>query len=169
MVLETHQLRGGSYGRLRGEKNQQDYALEIRIHQRGVQYFGACLRRSVHASEELSLFGEERTASIASLSYGQVKGGETLRIWGSNYAPRLGNSRSGLDKITVTRSRDKNSILIYFVFSLMGNRLENRMNFAKYPIEKSYLLHQMAEIHLKSHRFDECCFSARKSIEGLVH
>eukprot|EP00099_Drosophila_melanogaster_P021982 NP_649332.1 uncharacterized protein Dmel_CG7634 [Drosophila melanogaster] len=48
---------------------------------------------------------------------------------------------------------------------LMGNRLENRMNFAKYPIEKSYLLHQMAEIHLKSHRFDECCFSARKSIE----
>ncbi|XP_043649000.1 uncharacterized protein LOC122617276 isoform X2 [Drosophila teissieri] len=25
-------LRGGSYGRLRGEKNQQDYALEIRVH-----------------------------------------------------------------------------------------------------------------------------------------
>ncbi|EDW44385.1 GM22384 [Drosophila sechellia] len=48
---------------------------------------------------------------------------------------------------------------------LIGNRFENRMNFAQYPIEKSYLLHQMAEIHLKSHRFDECCFSARKSIE----
>ncbi|XP_016987924.2 uncharacterized protein LOC108050659 [Drosophila rhopaloa] len=45
------------------------------------------------------------------------------------------------------------------------NRYEHRMIFAKYPIEKSYLLHQIASTHLESNRFDECCFSARKSIE----
>ncbi|XP_017001873.2 outer dynein arm-docking complex subunit 4 [Drosophila takahashii] len=45
------------------------------------------------------------------------------------------------------------------------NRYEHRMVFAKYPIEKSYLLHQIASTHLQSHRFDECCFSARKAIE----
>jgi len=41
------------------------------------------------------------------------------------------------------------------------------MVFAKYSIEKAYILHQIASTHLQSHRFDECCFSARKSIEGL--
>ncbi|XP_017042437.1 uncharacterized protein LOC108088926 [Drosophila ficusphila] len=45
------------------------------------------------------------------------------------------------------------------------NRFEKRMVFAKYSIEKCYLLHQIGSTHLQSNRFDECCFSARKSIE----
>ncbi|XP_017072286.1 uncharacterized protein LOC108108692 [Drosophila eugracilis] len=48
------------------------------------------------------------------------------------------------------------------------NRFEKRMVFAKYPIERSYLLHQIGSVHLQSHRFDECCFSARKSIEEAI-
>ncbi|XP_068142320.1 outer dynein arm-docking complex subunit 4 isoform X1 [Drosophila tropicalis] len=45
------------------------------------------------------------------------------------------------------------------------SRLEKRMLFAKYSIEKCYLLHQIGDSHLQSNRFDECCFSARKAIE----
>ncbi|XP_016959551.1 uncharacterized protein LOC108030890 isoform X1 [Drosophila biarmipes] len=45
------------------------------------------------------------------------------------------------------------------------SRFERRMVFAKHSIERAYLLHQIASTHLHSHRFDECCFSARKSIE----
>ncbi|KAH8322229.1 uncharacterized protein [Drosophila kikkawai] len=48
---------------------------------------------------------------------------------------------------------------------LLINRYEKRMVFAKYPIEKCYLLHQIASAHLKSNRYDECCFSARKAIQ----
>ncbi|XP_034659403.1 uncharacterized protein LOC117895684 [Drosophila subobscura] len=44
------------------------------------------------------------------------------------------------------------------------SRLEKRMKFAKYSIEKCYLLHQIGYTHLKSNRFDECCFAARKGI-----
>jgi len=72
---ETDQLRGGSNGRLCGEKNQQDYALEIRVSERSIQYFSVGLRRSVYCSEELSICGEERTASITSLSHGKIFGG----------------------------------------------------------------------------------------------
>ncbi|KAH8405329.1 hypothetical protein KR222_005353 [Zaprionus bogoriensis] len=44
-------------------------------------------------------------------------------------------------------------------------RLERRLFFAKHSIEKCYLLHQMANIHLESFRYNECCFVARKAIE----
>ncbi|XP_034484040.1 uncharacterized protein LOC117789106 [Drosophila innubila] len=44
-------------------------------------------------------------------------------------------------------------------------RLENRMTFARYSIEKCYLLHQIASIHLESNHYDECYFIARKAIE----
>ncbi|KAH8396757.1 hypothetical protein KR215_003905 [Drosophila sulfurigaster] len=45
------------------------------------------------------------------------------------------------------------------------SNLENRMIFAKYSIEKCYLLHQIANIHLDSNRYEECGFTARKAIE----
>ncbi|KAM7348280.1 presidents-cup [Cochliomyia hominivorax] len=44
-------------------------------------------------------------------------------------------------------------------------RLEKRMIFAKYSIEKCYLLHEIARAHLIQSRFDECCSWARKAIE----
>ncbi|XP_017841086.1 uncharacterized protein LOC108598842 isoform X2 [Drosophila busckii] len=47
----------------------------------------------------------------------------------------------------------------------MISRLEMRMRFAKYSIEKCYLLYQIANIHLKSNRGDECSFAAHKAIE----
>ncbi|XP_023178074.2 uncharacterized protein LOC111604289 isoform X2 [Drosophila hydei] len=48
----------------------------------------------------------------------------------------------------------------------MISRLEKRIIFAKYPIEKAYLLHQIACIHLESNHFDECCFVARKALHA---
>ncbi|KAH8239045.1 hypothetical protein KR032_000244 [Drosophila birchii] len=48
---------------------------------------------------------------------------------------------------------------------LIISRYEKRMVFAKYPIEKCYLLHQIASAHLKTNRYDECCFNARKAIQ----
>ncbi|XP_030375442.1 uncharacterized protein LOC115624752 [Scaptodrosophila lebanonensis] len=47
----------------------------------------------------------------------------------------------------------------------MITRLEKRMAFANYSIERCYLLHQIGSTHLKTNRFDECCFAARKAIE----
>ncbi|XP_046802866.1 uncharacterized protein LOC124418935 [Lucilia cuprina] len=44
-------------------------------------------------------------------------------------------------------------------------RLEKRMIFAKYSIEKCYLLHEIARAHLTQSRFDECCSWARKAAE----
>ncbi|XP_065364632.1 uncharacterized protein p-cup [Calliphora vicina] len=44
-------------------------------------------------------------------------------------------------------------------------RLEKRMIFAKYSIEKCYLLHEIARAHLAQSRFDECCSWARKAVE----
>lgn len=41
------------------------------------------------------------------------------------------------------------------------------MYFAKYSIEKCYLLYEIARSHLSQSRFEECCSVARKSIEGL--
>lgn len=40
------------------------------------------------------------------------------------------------------------------------------MRFAKYSIEKCYLMHEVARAHLGQSRFDECCSVARKAIEG---
>uniref|UniRef100_W8AVF9 Uncharacterized protein n=1 Tax=Ceratitis capitata TaxID=7213 RepID=W8AVF9_CERCA len=44
-------------------------------------------------------------------------------------------------------------------------RLEKRMHFAKYSIEKCYLLYEIAQSHLTQSRFEECCSVARKAIE----
>ncbi|XP_017492845.1 PREDICTED: uncharacterized protein LOC108380955, partial [Rhagoletis zephyria] len=44
-------------------------------------------------------------------------------------------------------------------------RLEKRIHFAKYSIEKCYLLHEIARSHLRQSRFDECVSVARKAIE----
>ncbi|KAH8259549.1 hypothetical protein KR026_006185 [Drosophila bipectinata] len=45
------------------------------------------------------------------------------------------------------------------------SRYEKRLVFAKYSIEKAYLMHQIGVAHLQSNRFDECCFAARKGIQ----
>ncbi|XP_052844028.1 uncharacterized protein LOC128257190 isoform X1 [Drosophila gunungcola] len=63
--------------------------------------------------------------------------------------------QEGIDSVNPALSKSRRLI----------NRFENRIFFAKYPIEKCYLFHQIASTHLQSHRFDECCFNARKSIE----
>ncbi|KAH8279302.1 uncharacterized protein [Drosophila bipectinata] len=44
-------------------------------------------------------------------------------------------------------------------------RLEHRMIFAKYSIEKCYLLHQISQSHLDQGRHSECVFNARKAIK----
>ncbi|EDW60316.2 uncharacterized protein Dvir_GJ21410 [Drosophila virilis] len=44
-------------------------------------------------------------------------------------------------------------------------RLEKRIRFAKYSIEKCYLLHRIACIHLSQGRYDESCLNARKAIK----
>lgn len=49
------------------------------------------------------------------------------------------------------------------------SRLENRIRFAKYPIEKCYLYHKMSEVQLKQVHYDECCFNARKCIKGMTN
>ncbi|XP_020803404.1 uncharacterized protein LOC110180108 [Drosophila serrata] len=43
-------------------------------------------------------------------------------------------------------------------------RLEKRMVFAKYSIEKCYLLHHLAQTHLDQGRHSECTFNARRAI-----
>ncbi|XP_068156546.1 uncharacterized protein wa-cup isoform X2 [Drosophila tropicalis] len=43
--------------------------------------------------------------------------------------------------------------------------LEYRMRFAKYPIERAYLLHEMAQAHLDNNTFDAACSIARKAME----
>lgn len=45
-------------------------------------------------------------------------------------------------------------------------RLEKRLALAKHSIEKCYLLHQIANIHLQTGRYDECCSVARKATDG---
>ncbi|XP_039483594.1 uncharacterized protein LOC120446615 [Drosophila santomea] len=44
-------------------------------------------------------------------------------------------------------------------------RLEHRMVFAKYSIEKCYLLHQISQSYLDQGRHSECTFNARKAIK----
>lgn len=53
-----------------------------------------------------------------------------------------------------------------YIFRKYLARLEKRMIFAKYSIEKSYLLHEIGRAHLLQSRFDECCSCARKAVEG---
>ncbi|EDW10428.2 uncharacterized protein LOC6580681 [Drosophila mojavensis] len=47
----------------------------------------------------------------------------------------------------------------------MSARLEKRMRFSKFSIEKCYLFHQMAANHLSQLHYDECCFNARRSMK----
>ncbi|XP_017049111.1 uncharacterized protein LOC108093529 [Drosophila ficusphila] len=47
-------------------------------------------------------------------------------------------------------------------------RLENRMRFAEYHIERAYLLHELAQEHLDYNSFDAACSMARKALEEAV-
>lgn len=42
------------------------------------------------------------------------------------------------------------------------------MLFAEYPIERAYLLHELAQCHLDNNSFDAACSLARKALEGLI-
>ncbi|KAH8374500.1 hypothetical protein KR200_000246 [Drosophila serrata] len=44
-------------------------------------------------------------------------------------------------------------------------RMENRMRFAEYPLERAYLLHELAQAHLDYHSFDAACSMARRALE----
>ncbi|XP_064536533.1 uncharacterized protein LOC135427043 [Drosophila montana] len=44
-------------------------------------------------------------------------------------------------------------------------RLERRIRFAKYSIEKCYLYHRIASVHLRQLHYDECCLNARRAIK----
>ncbi|XP_060657836.1 uncharacterized protein LOC132792457 [Drosophila nasuta] len=44
-------------------------------------------------------------------------------------------------------------------------RMDRRIRFAKYSIEKCYLYHKMAMIQLSQLHYDECCFNARRAIK----
>ncbi|KAH8281047.1 hypothetical protein KR054_008280 [Drosophila jambulina] len=44
-------------------------------------------------------------------------------------------------------------------------RLENRMRFAEYPVERAYLLHELAQAHLDYNSFDSACSMARRALD----
>lgn len=46
-------------------------------------------------------------------------------------------------------------------------QLENRIRFAKFAIEKTYLYYLISNIHLSQGRSDECYLNARKAMKGL--
>lgn len=41
-----------------------------------------------------------------------------------------------------------------------------RLKFAKFPIERAYLYHQIASTQLSLNSFEECCFKARQALKG---
>ncbi|EDW96368.2 uncharacterized protein LOC6536046 isoform X2 [Drosophila yakuba] len=47
-------------------------------------------------------------------------------------------------------------------------RLENRMRFAEYHIERAYLLHELAQEHLNFNSFDGACSMARIALEEAI-
>lgn len=53
-------------------------------------------------------------------------------------------------------------------FRKLVNRLEKRLRFADYPIEKCYLYHEISRHHLMQNKFDECASVAKKAIEGKI-
>ncbi|EDW40281.1 GL24992 [Drosophila persimilis] len=69
------------------------------------------------------------------------------------FGDRSTHQESNLSDLTMSKSRQ------------LISRLEKRMLFAKYSVEKCYLFHQIGYTHLKSNRFDECCFAARKGLK----
>ncbi|KAH8278359.1 hypothetical protein KR018_000314, partial [Drosophila ironensis] len=48
-------------------------------------------------------------------------------------------------------------------------RLENRMRFAEFAIERAYLLHEIAQVHLDNNSFDAACSLARKAADEASH
>lgn len=75
--------------------------------------------------------------------------------------PKDGHTKRLKQQENMSRSKNR--------FNICSNlliRLEKRLVFAKYSIEKCYLLHQIANTHLQSGRYNECCSVARKAIEG---
>ncbi|XP_016982752.1 uncharacterized protein LOC108047166 [Drosophila rhopaloa] len=47
-------------------------------------------------------------------------------------------------------------------------RLESRMRFSEFHIERSYLLHELAQEHLNNNSFDAACSMARKAFDEAV-
>ncbi|XP_017035604.1 outer dynein arm-docking complex subunit 4 isoform X1 [Drosophila kikkawai] len=50
-------------------------------------------------------------------------------------------------------------------FMKQAARLENRMRFAEYPLERAYLLHELAQAHLEYNSFDAACSMARRALD----
>ncbi|XP_034132364.1 uncharacterized protein LOC117586436 isoform X1 [Drosophila guanche] len=51
------------------------------------------------------------------------------------------------------------------LFKKLSARYESRMRFAKYPIERAYLLHELAQAHLNNNSFNMAVSLARKAME----
>ncbi|XP_041451047.1 uncharacterized protein LOC111074211 [Drosophila obscura] len=51
------------------------------------------------------------------------------------------------------------------MFKKLSARYESRMRFAKYPIERAYLLHELAQAHLNNNSFNMAVSLARKAME----
>ncbi|KAH8242698.1 hypothetical protein KR032_001242 [Drosophila birchii] len=51
------------------------------------------------------------------------------------------------------------------IFMKKVARLENRMRFAEYPLERAYLLHELAQAHLDYNSFDAACSMARRAMD----
>ncbi|KAH8355299.1 hypothetical protein KR093_010718 [Drosophila rubida] len=49
------------------------------------------------------------------------------------------------------------------------SRMDKRLRFAKFAIEKCYLYHKMAMIQLSQLHYDECCFNARRAIKESLN
>ncbi|KAL5276400.1 hypothetical protein ACFFRR_001931 [Megaselia abdita] len=54
----------------------------------------------------------------------------------------------------------------YIKYKKLVTRLEKRLKFTDYPIEKCYLYHEISRHHLMQNKFDECASVAKKAIEG---
>lgn len=61
---------------------------------------------------------------------------------------------------------DKFKTKLCTAFRKLIIRLEKRIRFAKYSIEKCYLYHRIASVHLSQLHYDECCLNARRAIKG---
>uniref|UniRef100_T1GWB3 Uncharacterized protein n=1 Tax=Megaselia scalaris TaxID=36166 RepID=T1GWB3_MEGSC len=53
----------------------------------------------------------------------------------------------------------------YIKYKKITKRLEMRLNFVEYPIEKCYLFHEIGRHHLMQNKFEECIAVARKAVE----
>ncbi|EDV47577.1 uncharacterized protein LOC6549869 [Drosophila erecta] len=71
------------------------------------------------------------------------------------FGDRSTYSYAGLDKQSTDRLADQNHV----------EYLEKRLLFARLPIERSYLLHELADLHMQKNHFVQSLSYAQKSIE----